>query len=248
MRSIVGQLLFVPRCAVCRRRFSVSFDGVQPSLLCEECERSFQRAMRSTCARCGAPFFSCICAPSPMRRVGFAAFVKLAPYSEEGEDRVMRRILLDSKKRPLDRAMERLADELRLGIGEALIGAGYSEHNALLVPLPRAVKNERRYGTDQAKALATALSRATGIPYGELVHRARVAPPQKMLNAPSRANNLTNVFRADAVPPGTCVLLVDDVVTTGATMEAAGRALKRAGAKVLIAVAPAYTKKKRNRA
>ena len=246
MRGVVGQLLFVPRCAACRRRFPVSFAGVQPPLLCEECERSFQRAMRSSCARCGAPFFSCVCSPSSMRRVGFVSFVKLAPYSEEGEDRVMRRIVLDSKKRPFDRAMERLADELRPGIGEALIAAGYSERNALLVPLPRSMKNERRYGTDQAKALATALSRATGIPYRELLHRARVTHPQKTLNAPSRAENLADVFYADAVPPNMCILLVDDVVTTGASMEAAGRALKRAGAKMMVAVAPAYTKKKRN--
>ncbi len=246
MSSIVEQLLFVPRCVACRRRFPVSLDGNPPAILCEECERSFQRAMRSTCARCGAPFFSCVCVPTPLRHVGICAFVKLTPYSEESEDHVMRRIVLDIKKRPLDRVMDRFAEELCAGVDEVLGIAGHSADAAVIVPLPRSVKNTKRYGTDQAKVLARSLSRATGIPYRELVHRAKPSHLQKTLNADSRAENVTGVFYADAVARDICVLLVDDVVTTGATMEAAGSALKRAGARMMVAVSLAHTKKKRN--
>ncbi len=202
--------------------------------------------MRSTCARCGAPFFSCVCVPTPLRHVGICAFVKLTPYSEEPEDHVMRRIVLDIKKRPLDRVMDRFAEELCAGVEEVLGIAGYSADTAVIVPLPRSTRRARRYGTDQAKVLALALSRVTGIRYTELVHRARPTHLQKALNADSRAKNLADVFFADAVPHGSCVLLVDDVVTTGATMEAAGRALKRAGARTMVAVSLAHTKKKRN--
>lgn len=246
MSGIVEQLLFVPRCAACRRRFPVSLDGTPPAILCEECERSFQRAMRQSCARCGAPFFSCMCVPTSLRRVGILAHVKLTPYSEEAEDRVMCRIVLRIKKRPLQRVMDRMADELCAGVAEAIGTAGYTPQSAVIVPLPRSTRNAELYGTDQAKVLGAALSRATGIPCRELLHRARPSQLQKTLTAEARVENLAGVFYADALPCDTCVLLVDDVVTTGATMEAAGRALRRAGASAMIAASLARTKKKRN--
>ena len=99
MSSIVEQLLILPRCGVCHKRFPVVIEGRPNPLFCEECERSFQRAMRHTCARCGAPFFSCVCMPAPLRRVGFGALVKLAPYSEDASDFAMRRIVLSLKRK-----------------------------------------------------------------------------------------------------------------------------------------------------
>lgn len=245
MSGIVGQLLFVPRCAVCRRRFSVALGGNSPAILCEECERSFQRAMRQSCARCGAPFFSCLCVPAPLRRVGIDAFIKLAPYSEGREDRVMRHILLRAKKYPLDRVMVRMAEELGAGVDEVLGLEGVTVENTVIVPLPRSVERAKQYGTDQAKTLAMALSRKTGISYSELLRRGKPAHLQKTLSADARAENVTDVFYAEAVPRAACILLVDDVVTTGATMEAAARALRHVGSGTMIAVSLAHTKKKR---
>ena len=246
MSSIVEQVLFVPRCAVCRRRFAVSLHGEEPSILCEECERSFQRAMRSTCARCGAPFFSCVCVPTLLRRNGVCAHIKLTPYSEEAEDYVMRRIVLTAKKRPLLRVMRRLGEELCVGVDEIRALIGEDATDAVIVPLPRSRKNAMKQGTDQAILLAEALSRATGIPYREFLHRTKHSHMQKTLSADRRTQNLQSIFCAEKVSPDTCVFLVDDVVTTGATMAAAAHALRRAGARTMVAVSLAHTKKKRN--
>lgn len=248
MSSIVEQLLILPRCDVCRKRFPVVIEGQPNPLLCKDCERSFQRAMRHACAHCGAPSFSCVCMPTSMRRVGFGALVKLAPYSEDAMDWVMRRIVLSLKRKKREALTARCADELRESVLSVLSKAGYDPARAVIVPLPRDTRHIVRFGVDQASEIAKALSAATGIPYVEMLYRVRHARVQKHLTWKERASNLEGVFCAESVPPDTCVLLVDDVVTTGASMEAAGRALKRAGAADMLAVALGYTKKQRNRA
>lgn len=248
MSNIVEQLLILPRCGVCRERFPVVIEGRSNPLICEDCERSFQRAMRHACVRCGAPFFSCVCMPAPMRRVGFGALVKLAPYSEEAADRVMRRIVLSLKRKRREALTARCADELCESVLSVLSDAGYDPARAVIVPLPRDARHIARYGVDQANEIAKALFEVTGIPCVGALHRVRHARVQKRLTWRERADNLEGVFAADPLPPDTCVLLVDDVVTTGASMEAAGRALKLAGAKDLLAVVLGYTKKQRNRA
>ena len=100
------------------------------------------------------------------------------------------------------------------------------------VPLHRFRLWRRRY--NQAAELARALSRRTGLPLdtGALI-RSRSTPSQgAMASARARRRNVLGAFKVAerARIDGRRVLLVDDVVTTGATAEAASRALKRAGA------------------
>jgi predicted amidophosphoribosyltransferase len=180
-----------------------------------------------------------------MKREGFSLHVKLAGYSDAAADRVMHYVVLYLKRRSSIPLFERLAKELRQGVMEAIQSLGYDTDHALIVPLPRTPKSLRLYGTDAAVKLSKALSNETGIPCEPLLYRTRDSIEQKALGEAERLENLQGAFASRQVPPNVCVLLVDDVVTTGGSMYHAGKALKAAGARDMIAVSLATTQKKR---
>jgi len=103
---------------------------------------------------------------------------------------------------------------------------------ATLIPVPLHRSRLRQRGYDQALELARPLSRRLGLPLrANGLHRARDTPPQSRLDAAQRRRNLRDAFawRTDAPPPAHAIL-IDDVMTTGATLHAAAQALQRAGA------------------
>jgi ComF family protein len=97
-----------------------------------------------------------------------------------------------------------------------------------LVWVPGRRADIRRRGFDHAALLARELSRLLGIPSIPALHRAGDRIDQAGLNAVQRRSNLAGAFEARGVPMR--VAIVDDVMTTGATLAEAGRALRRAGA------------------
>jgi ComF family protein len=101
-----------------------------------------------------------------------------------------------------------------------------------LVPVPLHRKRERERGYNQSKLLADAIGRSGGIDVEQLLLRPVATPRQVGLSADERARNVADAF---AVSTGIdlCdrrLILVDDVVTTGATLGACAETLKTAGA------------------
>jgi ComF family protein len=104
------------------------------------------------------------------------------------------------------------------------------------VPLGRRRRIERTY--DQAMLLAVAFARAAGRPVLRgVLHRVRETQPQTCRDRAARARNVAGAFAATRGVAGRDLVLVDDVVTTGATAEAASRALRGAGARTVLVVA-----------
>ena len=99
-----------------------------------------------------------------------------------------------------------------------------------LVPVPLHPRPLKKRGYNQAGLLAAELSRATGLPMLDLLERAKPTRPQWDLDRRSRAENLAGAFRATPLAREKSVLLIDDVCTSGASLEECGRALVRAGA------------------
>jgi ComF family protein len=110
---------------------------------------------------------------------------------------------------------------------------------ALVVAVPLGRKRRLRRGYDQAGRLAEQLARAAGAPrLTGALRRVRETPPQVGRSRAARAANVAGAFTADpARVAGRELVLVDDVVTTGATADAAARALLAAGAARVTVVA-----------
>lgn len=107
----------------------------------------------------------------------------------------------------------------------------------LIVPVPPSRRGLRRRGFDQVRPLARAVARETGVAvHPGLLRRRRGGVPQASLGRAQRQRNMRGRYRCKGRLDGGRVLLVDDVMTTGATLTAAGRSLLAAGAEEVVGV------------
>ena len=100
-----------------------------------------------------------------------------------------------------------------------------------LIPIPLFWKKRRKRGYNQAEVLARYLSKETGIPVEDrALLRIRQTHPQKTLDPRERRRNLQNAFAVSGKwDPPKCVLILDDIYTTGSTINKAAKMLKKAG-------------------
>lgn len=101
----------------------------------------------------------------------------------------------------------------------------------LILPVPLSARRQRQRGYNQAQLLADPVGRLLGVPVGRMLARTRETRAQKTLHADQRRHNLAAAFRWQGPPlNGETVAVIDDVMTTGATMAALSDVLKDAGA------------------
>jgi ComF family protein len=112
-----------------------------------------------------------------------------------------------------------------------------------LIPVPLSAGRLAERGYNQAALLARPLALATGLPYRpQALWKVRETPTQVGLTASGRRVNVKDAFQADpALSSGARVLVIDDVTTSGATLEACAEALRCSGARQVFALTLART-------
>ncbi|MBI2984271.1 MAG: ComF family protein [Candidatus Kerfeldbacteria bacterium] len=106
-----------------------------------------------------------------------------------------------------------------------------------IVPVPLHPRRQRARGFNQSELIARAVGKITGRPLVPVLRRTRDTETQTALSADERQKNVADAFTAVAELPTDTWLLVDDVITTGATMTACAQALRRRGARYVFACA-----------
>lgn len=114
----------------------------------------------------------------------------------------------------------------------------------IITAIPLSKKRERERGFNQAECIARAVSEHSGIPYARLLERNKVTKAQAKLSAAERQENVADAFQISPQRnlelTGKTVILVDDVVTTGATLHEAAKTLRQTGDGHIICVTVAY--------
>lgn len=220
-RSLAGHLLdslldalMPPRCVGCR---------ALGALLCSRCLHQVKPVPSWLCHRCGRPLVDpgrcTICALSdpPVGTVRSAAL-----YGK-----------------PLNVAIQRFKYHGQVGLAEPLGGLmvacwrAQPEEVDLVVPVPLHERRQRQRGYNQARLLAEVFCRWIGLPLlAPWVLRRSVDTPQQVaLDARERQRNVAGAFSWHGPQLGAArVLLVDDVMTTGSTLDACGEVLRSMGA------------------
>lgn len=217
-------IFFPPLCMSCRKRVA------EPHALCPACWSVISFIAGAVCAKCGTPFESdpggeTLCGPCHANPHSFDRARSLFKY-----DDASRGLILGLKHG------DRLDHVPGLASWLGRTGAELLNSADIIVPVPlhRWRLWKRRY--NQAAVLADQLSRWSGKPHTPwLLERTRPTPSQgEMISAKARRRNVLGAFKVPSkFRENLCrkkVLLVDDVFTTGATLDACARALKRAGA------------------
>lgn len=219
-------------------------------MLCTDCEKRLREEMMVQCRNCYLPMADCHCVPDNMAKRGFAAHIKLLPLSDT-EHPIARSLVLHLKKSADMRYYRALAELLAPSLNAAIKARDKSfatmgkppVTDTVIAFLPRTSLQKRRHGVDQASCLANALSATLGISVLPLFCRTRGGLVQKSLSRHARLLNARRSLRLmrrakEHDLTASRVILVDDVITTGASMSAAAELLQ---ARELLAVSIAFT-------
>ena len=198
--------------------------GYEGSIICVQCIAAFEK-IPDRCYRCqaaAAEFVTC----QTCRKTSDLQQVWVATAYEDLAKQLVWRLKFDGAQA----ATATMADQMLPLLSR--------ETNAWLVPVSTASARARSRGYDQAKLLAKQLSRRSRLPYVDCLRRSGKTH-QVGSSRQQRLQQLHGAFsvKQRAIPAGAKIILVDDIVTTGATLEAAASALKQAGATEISALA-----------
>jgi ComF family protein len=226
-------LLYPPRCPICRRDHAAEQPAAAPepglssepqtwtATVCSECARELS-ADSGRCLRCGEAGGAtdgcrlCTQGPRAWRQIAV-----LSSYAGRLREAVLR------AKRPAgDDVAAALASLIVRKHRDRLASWGISR----VVPVPMHWLRRSVRGTSAADELSRRIASLQGLPHSRALVRQRATRMQNELPIADRPHNVQGAFRSRQPLDGERILLVDDVVTTGATLSACCRALGAAGA------------------
>jgi competence protein ComFC len=228
----LASLLYPPVCTLCSA--SVAAD----EYLCDECHAKAPRIVPPSCARCSEPFAGAIsgpfhCANCAHQTLHFEAAVSV--YRSRG---IVRRLMLDFKYGRQIYLRHLIARWLCAALDDERLRG---RHFDVVVPVPLHPTRERERGFNQAALLAQFVGERMLLPVKPVLERLRYTTTQTAFDRAERMENLHDAFRLrkNADVRGLRVLLIDDVLTTGSTLNECARTLKRAGASSVYAATAA---------
>ncbi|MFZ3217290.1 MAG: ComF family protein [Candidatus Acidiferrales bacterium] len=234
----LAAVLFPAPCRIC----GTTLLNASRIPICVACLRSFEPIREPMCACCGRPFPVTTGADAAdpgsaeqprcrLCRADYYAFDRARSFGVYNDSLHQAILLLKYEE------VRRLGDWFAARLAEVVAREGEEFHADVVVPVPLHPDRQRERGYNQAELIARPLARRLGVKQGAyLLMRTKPRPARLVL---SRKEHWDSVRGAYATRKGLRVdnlrvLLLDDVLTTGATLDACARALKAAGAKAVL--------------
>jgi len=213
-------LIFPPVCLFCRRPLLLR---ERQAFICGDCSKKKPFFQQKVCPVCSAPPDAAGCCRREERSFTFTGTLALGPYRGE---------LKECLHRFKYRGRRELAGPLGELLASKIMLAPWHTRLNGVVPIPLHTKRLKERGYNQSLLLAQRISSLLALPLLDILVRIRETPPQAGLSGYERRFNVKGAFGLNnnaAQYQGLVLLLVDDVFTTGATLEEAASLLSLAG-------------------
>ncbi len=227
IKDVIKELLFPRRCPICDEVLPVLAVWETSRLICPACRRMVERVKikEPVCKKCGKPIAEKrqeYCTDCERKKHEFVQGKTVFAYQDPMRESLYR-FKYSNRREYADFYAEEALRHYEKWILYRKI--------QVIVPVPLHKSRMRRRGYNQAELFARALGERMGIPVRtDLLIREKNTVPQKELSETERKNNLKNAFKiTENIVQLSYILLVDDIYTTGSTIDAATLALKRAG-------------------
>ncbi len=212
-------LIYPRRCPVCDK-------AVKPfgNLICEECVKKIKYVKAPCCQKCGKELKdtrAVFCHDCMQRAHNYDSGMALFDYRSVSDS------IYRFKYRGRQEYAAYYGERMARILGKRILAL----HPDALVPVPIHRSKKRARGFNQAEVLAKELGRFLQIPVEtKLIKRVRKTKPMKDLSAQERQNNLKRAFKiCDNDVKLSTIIIIDDIYTTGSTIDAMARELRRAG-------------------
>lgn len=246
LRFLKG-VICVPKCVSCGEVLSLERLEDGGNVLCDRCRSLWEKEKIKKCAICLRDYSECTCPTEILAESGCGVLVSLTPY-ESGGSGVVGKVIFRIKNEYDSELTDFLAKELCYRIFPMAYDIGFD--NIVVTYAPRTNKARRENGHDQSEILAKRLAAHLGTKSFKMIRRSRGLAggrKQKKLGKNERIRNVRGSFvptKDIGYADGRCVILVDDVVTTGSSLGACTRILRDHGALSVMCVTVARTVQK----
>lgn len=217
VRDRLLDLLYPPVCPFCGK--------ISPEGICEKCRMKIVYISEPRCRKCGKPLKN--------------ETEEFCPDCKEHTSFLTGGLNLWLHTEPVSGALYRFKYHNRRNYGKIFAGELAAHYGGQLrdweieeiLPVPLHISRRRKRGFNQSEIIARELAEITGIPVRtDVLFRVKRTSPQKSLGKKERQANLKGAFAVSrAWKPCKTVLLIDDIYTTGATLDRAAKMLRKAG-------------------
>ena len=218
-------IFFPNKCACCKK--IINYD----LLFCESCEKDFEKPTGKRCKTCFSLEEKCDCKRYPKF---FFRSTSAFLYKNSAKN-----ALLTLKRIKNKRLARFFAEEMYLTVINKYKGVRFDA----IIPVPLHKLREKSRGYNQSLLIANELSAMMKVPVASIVlTQCQAAKPQHTLNLKQRRENVKGIYKASGIPiECQYVLLVDDIMTSGATLNECAKMLRLEGVTKIYCITAAKT-------
>lgn len=230
--EIFRKILLDRYCVICGE--PIAYDAKEP--FCEICVKDWQKFLKIKCRKCGREQSACTCLPSKAKKINHS-IASWSVFYDAGANGEINKLFTYLKRRYDRYVIDLCTERMKSNLVTMCKDRGISLSDFVITYAPRSKINVKKYGFDQAEKLAQSLGKKLNIKVVKAFKNVG-RTEQKGLSKSERVKNALEAYRfiSGSVTKYSKILIVDDVMTTGATLFSCSFHLYKNGATSVIPV------------
>lgn len=236
IKAMMDRVLFalsVPKCVCCKARLDYGENA-----LCLKCSSKFEEFKTRNCSRCARKLNMCNCSNDFLEAHYIKKSIKCFRYLNRNEPTPGNALIYSLKRDNRSDVLKRCADELECAIRNSVS----NPENYIFTNVPRRKSAIVEHGIDHSSLLASELAKRFNVEYIPLL-KSNAKKPQKSLETADRFKNADFYIAKNIDLTGRAIIIVDDIITSGASMGKAASLIRSLGSREIIAASLAIAYK-----